>query len=189
MSCTCTGWSRPRLWRICSRSAGVALTPASAALTSPGMSRISPKVMSVTSSTTGIAPAMRRRMTRPTPLPPSPLALYPHVRETPDSERLEALHLGGRRLHFGERAERHGIDPLQDGLLHEREGRLAVGKVGLAQHVRIVLDQVGVGHIVLGIEHGLRRHEELHGRERAQRRLCPVTREEEIPARALLELA
>ena len=42
--------------------------PPRAALGSPGINRISPKVMRVTSRTTGIAPTIRRRMTRPKPL-------------------------------------------------------------------------------------------------------------------------
>ena len=92
-------------------------------------------------------------------------------------------------MHLGERAERHRVDPLQDGLLHAREGRLAVGDVRLAQHVGVLRQQIGVLLVVLGIKHGLRRHEELHGGERAERGLGPVAREEEIPARALLELA
>src|SRR5215470_1475189 len=176
------GWSRPRLWRICSRSAGVALTPASAALTSPGMSRISPKVMSVTSSTTGIAPAMRRRTTRPTPSPRSQLALDPHVGETRDPEWLETLHVGARCLHFRERAEGHGVDPLENRLLHVGKSRLAVGNVRLAQHIGVVFEQVGVLLVVLGIEHGLRWHEELRGGKCAQRRLSAIAREEKVPA-------
>ncbi len=92
-------------------------------------------------------------------------------------------------LDFGERAERHGVDALQDGLLHLHEGRLARRRLGQAQHVVIGRDDVRIRHVVLRVVDAGGRCKELHRGERAEGRLRAVAGEEEVPAAALLLLA
>src|SRR5437867_980167 len=71
--------------------------------------------------------------------------LDPHVGEARNAERLETLDVRACRLDLGERAERHGVDALQDDLLHARERRLPRGRIELVVHLVIARQQVGVG--------------------------------------------
>jgi len=61
-NCAAIGLSRPRLWRICARSALVAESPPITAAGSPGVNRNIRNTINATTSSTGITAATRRAM-------------------------------------------------------------------------------------------------------------------------------
>ena len=115
-SCTVNGWSRPRSWPDAARSAPAwRSVPAITAAGSPGISCIIPKVIRLTMSRIGSAlPRTRRRTT-------TRQLMFLHRRQFANHtldmrgmrNGMKPFTFGPRRLHLGQRAERHGVDLLE----------------------------------------------------------------------------
>src|SRR5258707_15805283 len=106
----------------------------------------------------GVARRTATALTLPSPASGRGFSPFdPHIGEARNAERLEPLHVRARRLDLGERAERHGVDALQDDLLHPRERRLPCSGIELVLHLVITREQIGVGRAVFRVVDVLRR--------------------------------